>query len=233
MNFYLVSEISNSQAHGRYSDAPTFADRAGFLINSFWVELALYFLKVNYFNASCHAVKEIFHRDTIIWQFRYFGSEGLYLKLKWLGSSGLWQLYAGLWQFISEFGLRQRSVAIPKGSLGLENLLIGFQLYLLFGAFAILWFVQEIALHKFGLDYKIYIILLKVRIRFYKVGSWICSTLLKFENICAKVSVKFRECVRRVNYTFHAYVSKSIYYVSIKVSNIRCKSSRISARQIK
>lgn len=125
-----------------HSDKVILADQVGFLTNNFGVQKT-FVLKTKYFKVTCNAVKEIFYRGTLAWRFSYFGSEGLYHNLQWIGSGGIFRLYTGLWKFLSEYGVRHHPAEIPKSNLGLENLLVGFQLYLIFDGLAVLSFFSR------------------------------------------------------------------------------------------
>lgn len=121
---------------------------------------------------TCNIVKEIFYKRNVIWYFKYFGSEGFYRNLQWLSSNGLFLLYAGLWTFKSEETARNHPANDPESTGALENLFVAFQLYLLFGGFAILGFSLEMAFYKGRYQFKIVVILLRFRIILHKVLNW-------------------------------------------------------------
>lgn len=93
---------------------------------------------------TCNIVKETFYTSNVFWIFKYFGWEGLYHNLQFISSNGLFQLYEGLWKFVDESDARNQPAPLPESIGALENHFVAFQLYLLFGGFAILMFFAEI-----------------------------------------------------------------------------------------
>lgn len=89
--------------------------------------------------------------------------EGLYRNLQWISSNGLLLLYEGLWQFVVEESSRKRPEQEQEGIGALENLLIAFQLYFLFDGLAVVSFLLEIAYFKIRHNFKIVLMLLKLR----------------------------------------------------------------------
>lgn len=162
-----------------FSAAAMYADRIAFQPTSVELQTVLYFLRKEYRNVTCNIVKEIFYQRNIIWQFKYFGSEGLYRCLQWISADGLFLVYSDRYKFVDEFSVRNHPVVTQDGIGALENLLIAFQLYLLLGGIAVLRFLGELVYPKVSVNYKIDIVLLKLR-------SLIKYFYLKFSNFSLK-----------------------------------------------
>lgn len=131
-----------------FSGAAVFADAIAFDPTFDEIQHVLYFLKRQYTNVTCNIVKEIFYKQNIIWELKYFGAEALHINLQWLSANGLFELYTALWRFVDEANIRKHPVVEQKSIGALENLFVAFQLYLIFIPFAILGFFGETAFYK-------------------------------------------------------------------------------------
>ncbi|OXA39421.1 hypothetical protein Fcan01_25951 [Folsomia candida] len=189
-----------------YGTIANSADQIGFLVAAPHLTGMLYHLNRNSVNVTCNILKRELFNWNIFWDFKYFGSEGLYRTLQGMSSIGLYQLYVRLWKFTTDRGVRNQTALMPKDNLGLENLLVGFQLYFLFGLVAVLSFFHEIISHKFNIDRKITFTLLKLKHQFYKVGGMSCTVLFKLQNMCHGAIMKFRKLINMLNYMFHDYL---------------------------
>ncbi|OXA49741.1 hypothetical protein Fcan01_15600 [Folsomia candida] len=116
-NYIWEGEIPAELIHTQFPAAAIFADRIAFQPTSHNVQTVLYALKNRYPNVTCNI---------------------------FISSNGLFQLYEGLWKFVDESDARNQPAPLPESIGALENHFVAFQLYLLFGGFAILMFFAEI-----------------------------------------------------------------------------------------
>lgn len=164
----------------------------------------LYFLKTNYVNVTCNMVNEIFHKTNVVWQFQYFGLQGLHRNLRWMSATGLLLLYDNLFKFVGDRNVRKLPFPKPKDTGALENLVIAFQLYLLFGGIAISFYLLEIAVFKINLHLqKILNLWFKMRSIFRTVGTGIICVLLTVKNTYTTVIQNLINFKSRVISTFN------------------------------